>query len=188
MKKSVISICILALAVCLMFGCGKEEASTPTTAAAPAPDSALLGNFTATDINGNTVDQSVFAGSKLTMINIWGTYCSPCISEMPELGALNREMEDVQVIGIIIDAADINGKPLQSEILTAQAIIRQTGADYLHLIPSAELIQAYLLDVQAVPETIFVDAQGNQVGESYLGARSKSQWQQIIQSLLEEME
>lgn len=183
MKKSVFSICILILAVCLMFGCGKDETSTPATVS----DTALFGNFSATDINGNTVDQSVFAGSKLTMINIWGTYCSPCISEMPELGALNREMEDVQVIGIIIDAADVNGEPLQSEILTAQAIIGQTGADYLHLIPSTELIQAYLLNVQAVPETVFVDAQGNQVGESYLGARNKDQWQQIIQGLLEEM-
>ena len=63
-----------------------------------------------------------------------------------------------------------------------------TGADYLHLLPSTDLMVAKLQYVSAVPETIFVDSQGNQVGESYLGARSKDQWIAIIDELLTQVE
>lgn len=181
MKKTFICLSILLLLTCVIFGCGKEEAPAPT-------ENALLSAFTATDLDGNTVDQSILSGKKLTMINIWGTFCGPCINEMPDLGALNRELEDVQIIGIVIDAVDQNAQPLADKVADAHTIISQTGADYLHLLPSPDLIRAYLYNVQAVPETIFVDSEGNQVGQSYLGARSKTQWQQIIQELLEEMQ
>lgn len=182
MKKTVISLGILLLGLCILFGCNKEKTPTATTGAP------LFSDFTANDLDGNTVDQTVFSQSKLTMINIWGTFCGPCINEMPELGELNRELPDVQVIGIIIDAVDANLQPLEKEMADAHSIISQTGADYLHLLPSPDLINAYLYNVQAVPETIFVDANGNQVGESYLGARSKAQWLQIIDGLLEGMQ
>ena len=181
MRKILSCVCVVIMMLCLLCGCGKEESSKP------AQSNALLGSFTAQDLAGNTVDASVFSGSKLTMINIWGAFCSPCINEMPDLGALNREMEDVQVIGIVIDAADAKANLLPDKASAAQTIVAQTQADYLHLLPSPDLIRAYLYNVQAVPETIFVDAQGNQVGQSYLGARSKDQWQQIILTLLEDM-
>ena len=60
--------------------------------------------FTAKDLDGNEVDQSVFANAKLTMMNIWATFCGPCINEMPELGELAAEGgTDYQIIGVCAD-------------------------------------------------------------------------------------
>lgn len=49
--------------------------------------------FTGQDLAGNSVSESVFSESKLTMVNVWATYCNPCLSEMPGLGELAGEYE-----------------------------------------------------------------------------------------------
>ena len=48
--------------------------------------------FSAKDIDGKNVSEKVFADSKITMVNVWGTFCGPCIREMPDLGVLNKNM------------------------------------------------------------------------------------------------
>jgi thiol-disulfide isomerase/thioredoxin len=114
------------------------------------------------------------------MINIWATYCSPCLSEMPDLGALAQEYRSrgVQVVGIV---SDIYSDQI---IETARSLVAQTGAAYLHLVPSADLYSAVLNDVQYVPTTLFVDSNGTVVDGPYVGGRSKAGWQAIIDSLL----
>ncbi|HOO28582.1 MAG TPA: TlpA disulfide reductase family protein, partial [Lachnospiraceae bacterium] len=113
-------------------------------------------SFTSVDLDGNTVDQSVIADADLTMLNIWGTYCGPCINEMPELGELADEYEGtgVQIIGVPIDVYD------ESTIETAKEIIDKTGADYLHILPTEDLYNILLNNVSAVPTTVFIDNTG----------------------------
>ena len=178
-KWFLISLVVLLI---LFSGCSKETTSLER-------GDRVFGDFTTTDIADAPVNDQVFKGHKLTMVNIWATFCGPCINEMPALAALHEEYgDDFQVIGIIVDIADMNGNVLPQKLAEAVAIIDSTGADYLHLLPSKSLNDAYLNTVQAVPETIFVDENGNQVGESYLGSRSKDAWKEIIDSLLENME
>lgn len=148
----------------------------------------VFGSFTTTDRAGNPVNEQIFSGHKLTMVNIWATFCGPCVKEMPDLAQLQREYGDAfQVIGIVVDAADRNGNVLPDKKAEAESIIETTGADYLHLLPSKSLNKAYLNDVQSVPETIFVDEYGNQIGARYYGAKSKAQWKKIIDILLESL-
>ena len=167
---------------------------TPTVSGSsedtPASGGGILSSFTAQDLNGNQVDQSILADYQLTMVNIWATFCGPCLSEMPELGEIHAEYADkgVQVVGIVTDVLNQDGSFNEDQIATARDAVSLTGADYLHLLPSTDLILAKLQYVSAVPETIFVDSQGNQVGESYLGARSKEQWIAIIDELLTQVE
>jgi rhodanese-related sulfurtransferase len=163
------------------------ETVKDSAAAATAADG-ILSRFSARDLDGNTVDAGIFADYKLTMVNIWATFCTPCIGEMPELGSLHREYagKGVQIVGIVADAADSSGGILPDMVETAGQIVELTGADYLHLLPSADLNDALLEDVAAVPTTIFVDAAGNQVGEVYVGAKSSGEWRAIIDQLLEE--
>ena len=167
---------------------------TPTVSGSsedtPASGGGVLSSFTAQDLNGNQVDQSVLADYQLTMVNIWATFCGPCLSEMPELGEIHAEYADkgVQVVGIVADVLNQDGSFNEDQIATAREAVSLTGADYLHLLPSTDLMVAKLQYVSAVPETIFVDSQGNQVGESYLGARSKDQWIAIIDELLTQVE
>lgn len=172
---------ILSLWVLLMlFGCGKPEASTQT-------GEPILSSFSAMDVEGTACNQDILADAKVTMINIWGTFCAPCISEMPDLALLDDAFGDnFQVVGIIIDAADRNGNTIPEKKAEALSIIGQTGADYRHLLPSPSLTAAYLSRVEAVPETIFVNAEGKQIGERYLGAKSYDDWHAIIEALLDE--
>lgn len=151
---------------------------------------AVFTDFTALDLDGNAVNQDIFAGSKLTMINIWGTFCGPCIREMPDLGELNREFEEkgAQIIGIVMDVTDRNVEPVQEMVNTAKQIVTATGADYRHLIPSMSLMMDYLYTVQYIPQTIFVNQQGYQVGQTIVGSRDKAEWAQIITELLETVE
>ena len=120
--------------------------------------------FTGSDLNGNPVTSEIFAENKVTMLNIWGTFCGPCIREMPDLAKLNEENKDknFEVVGIIIDILDQKGKVDSGIKANAELIIKKTGADYIHIIPSDEMNNGWLKDIQAVPTTIFVDSNGKQ--------------------------
>jgi rhodanese-related sulfurtransferase/thiol-disulfide isomerase/thioredoxin len=167
---------------------------TVTTGQSPSPPPSdaggVLSAFTAADIQGNFVDASVFEGHKLTMVNIWATFCGPCINEMPELGKLNVAYKDkgFQVVGIVIDAADAAGAPIKDMVDLAKEIISKTGADYEHILPSTDLNNAILGSVSAVPTTIFVDENGSQVGETVVGSQSGDDWAKRVEALLKEVE
>lgn len=177
MRKISVLVCILVL----LCGCSGETISTEK-------GECIFGTFATTDMAGNPVNEAIFSGHKLTMVNIWATFCGPCTEEMPDLSQLQKEFgDDFQLIGIVVDAADKNGNVLPDKKAAAAAIIETTGADYLHLLPSRSLNQAYLNDVQSVPETIFVDENGNQIGVCFFGAKSKDQWKKIIDTLLESL-
>ena len=183
MNRILRKLFILLLAVCLLClaACGGDEANVPAE-----KGETLFGSFAAMDLEGNAVNEEIFAGHKLTMVNIWATFCGPCVHEMHTLAALSTAYgDDFQIIGIPVDITDRNGAVIPAQKATALEIIAQTGANYRHLIPSDSLNKAYLFGVQAVPETVFVDSEGRQVGQSYLGARSEAEWRAIIESLLE---
>ena len=124
--------------------------------------------FTTTDLSGNTVTNEIFAGKDLTVVNIWGTYCGPCIDEMDELAAWSASMpENVQLVGLVSDLYSLE----DAETLEmAQLICESTGADnYLHLVTSADFYPL-LNQVVGVPTTYFVDATGAVVGQPIVGA------------------
>ena len=175
----------------------ETEVTTEKTTVAEKPEettivvaNGILSSFESKDINGKKVDSSVFKGKKLTMINIWATFCGPCINEMPDLGKINREYADkgFQIIGIPVDVVDFYGNLDEYQLSLAKEIIGETGADYIHILPSDSLNSAKLDQVSAVPETIFVDENGCQVGQSYIGSRSEEQWLSIIDGLMENMQ
>ncbi len=198
------SLMVLSSSACAKSGGGQGQSSEPVASSSASaqveepvssentsgdanPDEPTLKNFKTTDLDGNEVTQEIFSNADLTMINIWATYCNPCLGEMPDLGVLAEEYADqgVQIVGILMDVYDQNWNVVQSQVDLAKEIIQETGADYLHLMPSTDLIYAKLRYVQAVPETIFVDKEGNLVGEPHLGARTKDKWSEEIQKRLE---
>ena len=174
-----------------------EDAQTTQSSAQQSSDSedtrtasaGAYSSFETTDLAGDVITADVFADHKLTMINVWATYCSPCLQEMPELGELSREYQDkgVQIIGIPIDTLEQDGTWSQSQVANAASLASQTGADYLHILPSQDLIQAGLSDIYAVPTTFFVDGSGNVTGDTYMGSKSKKEWEKVIDQTLENM-
>lgn len=185
----------LLLALCLLLplsACGgKEEppqsSQPPSSQEEAAPESApILGEFTASDLAGNEVTQAVFEGHPVTMVNVWATFCGPCLSEMPDLGALHEEYSEqgFQIIGIVADALAQDGSVSQEQVELAQQIAEETGAKYLHLLPSEDLTARLLWQVNSVPTTIFVDETGALIGKGYLGSRDADSWRAIIEEKL----
>lgn len=190
--KKLLALFLSVIMFTLIFAsCDKSEDvnEIETTGTQTSTADGILSDFESTDINGNVIDESVFQGKKITMINIWATFCGPCINEMPDLGEISREYADkgFQIIGIPVDVTDYYGNIDDSQVSLAKEIIDETGADYLHIMPSDSLNSAKLQFVTSVPETIFVDENGCQIGESYIGSRSEEQWLTIIDGLMENM-
>ena len=180
-------------ALLLLGGCAAREAApgpAPTAAAteepAPPADNGLLADFSADTVDGGEADASIFADHTLTMVNVWATFCGPCINEMPDLAELDEAYADegFQIVGIVSDVVDLDGNFLPTTFETAVAIIEATGADYTHLLPSDSLYDALLKNAVYVPTTVFVDAAGNQVGEMLVGSRSREDWAAVIEEYL----
>lgn len=139
--------------------------------------------------DGEPVTADVLSGHRLTMINVWATYCNPCIGEMPELARLNADYAEqgFQIIGVLSDVNSAES-PDEDGRAYAQVIINQTGADYLHLIPGEGLLRGAMAEITAVPTTYFVDEHGQQVGEALVGSRSYEDWAAIVDGLLSSLE
>ncbi len=187
MKKFLCLFISLICAFSLFTSCSKSE-NEPEKETSVSGKEEFLSSFSTSTLDGDVVDESILNGKKLTMINIWATYCGPCINEMPSLGEISKEYEDkgLQIIGIPIDVVDYYGGADEQQIKLAKEIIEETGADYIHILPSVSLNEKVLNSVTAVPETIFVDEEGNFV-HSLTGARSKEDWQSVIDELLEQV-
>ncbi|MCL1974643.1 MAG: TlpA family protein disulfide reductase [Firmicutes bacterium] len=135
--------------------------------------------FTAQDIYGEAVESSIFADYDLTMFNIWGTFCGPCIAEMPDLGELAAAMpQGTQLVGLVGDAINAN------TIELAQTIVDSTGANYLHIVPDMVLLNYLQKNIMAYPTTLFIDSQGKLVGEPLIGAMSRKMYEDALSARL----
>ncbi|MBM6869732.1 TlpA family protein disulfide reductase [Pseudoflavonifractor phocaeensis] len=177
---------LLTLALAACSGQPAEPTPTPVPSVSVVQeDVPILSAFSTTDLQGNEVDQSVLTGKKLTMVNVWATYCEPCKEEMPDLAQLSQNYEDVQIIGLVSDVLNADGTVNQDQVDTAIALAEEAGVTYLNLIPSQDLASNVLGQIYAVPTTFFVNEDGDQVGSVYVGARDADGWAEIIDALLE---
>lgn len=137
-------------------------------------------DFFAKDINGKDVDESIFEGHKLTMVNIWATYCSPCIEEMPELQELYEDMKanGVNVVGIIGDTPDAENEEM------ARKIIDVKGVKFTNIIPDSGLKDGLISTIVGYPTSVFIDGEGNLIGKPVVGSRSKEEYENIINGIL----
>lgn len=194
-KRSLFSI-VLAVAILLSFSaCSGDKDGGEVVISGEGEQSTVYEKeestafvFTAEDLYGKKVSSDMFKKSKITMVNIWATFCGPCKNEMPYLGELSKEYDekDVQIAGIIIDLKDSNGNVLESQIEAAKDIVESSNASYTHIIPS-DSVEAYISSVSVVPTTIFFDSDGNVIGSNIIGSKSKEDWKSVIDEKLQEV-
>lgn len=148
-----------------------------------------VGAFTAEDVQGNTYTEEMFQDKELTMVNVFTTWCSPCINEIPDLEKLSQEMADkgVGVVGVVLDSVDENGKADEEAVGKAKLLAEKTGASYPFLMPDPTNLNGRFNGINAFPETFFVDKDGNIVGETYSGSRSLEEWKTIVETELENL-
>ncbi len=140
--------------------------------------------FESVDINGTAVTSDIFSQSKITVVKIWGTFCGPCIKEMPDLQPLYEELKDkdVNLIGIMVDVSE------DQNIEAAKYILDSSNVKFTNIIPDKNLYEQLISQIPGVPTTFFIDEEGKIIGEPLVGARSKDDYMKIINSILESIE
>ncbi|NLF79661.1 MAG: TlpA family protein disulfide reductase [Clostridia bacterium] len=160
-KLALLFFTVLALA--LFAACGAPVAPDVDNNVGDGADDALTLSFEAMTLGGDTMSDAVFADYRLTMVNIWATFCSPCIEEMPELQELYGQLpEGVNMITICVDG--------ESETELAQEIYDSIDGTFAVVLADTDLLKGFLTRISGVPTTVFVDSQGRVIGDFQLGA------------------
>ena len=158
-----------------------------TSDSTEATEGTNVGKFETIGVDGKTYTQDIFSKYDLTMVNIFTTWCSPCVNEIPDLEKLYQEMKDkgVGVVGVTLDTVGSDGKQDEEAVKKAQVLQEKTKASYPFLIPDSGMMNGRLNGISAFPETFFVDKNGNIVGETYSGSHSLEDWKKIVEKELE---
>lgn len=160
--------------------------SEPPKAPTINADSAI--SFETVDLDNNPVGSSIFSEAKLTFVNLWGTFCPPCIEEMPMLETLSEEFKEQKVafVGIVGDAMDSNGELDEDNVALARQIMETSGVTYPNFAMNDAVSAAIPTD--SYPTSILVDSQGNLVGEPYYGAQTEEDYRTWVLDALAGLE
>ena len=158
----------------------------PQDTSSNAEDSTTVGKFETKGIDGKDYTEKVFSDYDLTLVNIFTTWCSPCVNEIPELEKLYEEMKEkgVGVVGVVLDTVGDDGKQDDETVKKAGVLQDKTKASYPFLIPDSTMMNGRLNGISAFPESFFVDKEGNIVGETYTGSHTLDEWKEIVEKEL----
>ena len=153
------------------------------------PDDGSMQKFPAfegKDLDGNTVKSSeLFAKNAVTVVNFWFTTCNPCVGELAELDALNKELADKGGALIGVNAFTLDGD--ETAIADAKDVLAKKGATYQNVyFDSSSPAGAFTANIFAFPTTYVVDRNGNIVGEPIVGAITEKNQAETLQSLIDQ--
>ena len=132
--------------------------------------------FEGKDLDGNTVKSSdLFSGKAVTVVNFWFTTCGPCVGELGDLDALNKELSGKGGALIGINAFTLDGN--EAAISEAKDVLTQSGATYQNVyFDSGSEAGKFVESIYAYPTTYVVNRSGRIVGDPIVGAiTSKAQ-------------
>ena len=143
-------------------------------ASSAAAQGTAFPQFEGSDLEGNPVDNSLFAGNAFTVVNFWFNGCKPCVEELDDLNALNEKVkaQGGEVVGINTETLDGN----QQGIEAAKKLLAATGASYRNIyFASGSEAGKFALNIMAFPTTYVFDRDGNVVGQPLLGGIDKEE-------------
>ena len=132
--------------------------------------------FEGKDLDGNTVKSSnLFSGNAVTVVNFWFTTCGPCVGELGDLDALNKDLSGKGGALIGINAFTLDGN--EAAISDAKDVLTQSGATYQNVyFDSGSEAGKFVESIYAYPTTYVVNRSGRIVGDPIVGAiTSKAQ-------------
>ena len=126
--------------------------------------------FEGKDLDGNTVkSEELFSGNAVTVVNFWFTTCNPCVGELAELDALNKELAEKGGALIGVNTFTLDGD--KAAIADAKDVLMKKGATYQNVyFDSDGEAGKFTTNIFAYPTTYVVDRSGNIVGEPIVGA------------------
>ena len=159
-----------------------SDTSTP-------PDDGSMQKFPAfegKDLDGNTVkSDELFSGNTVTVVNFWFTTCNPCVGELAELDALNKELAEKGGSLIGVNTFTLDGD--KTAIADAKDVLMKKGATYQNVyFDSDGEAGRFTTNIFAYPTTYVVDRSGNIVGEPIVGAITEKKQAETLQKLIEQ--
>ena len=159
-----------------------SDTSTP-------PDDGSMQKFPAfegKDLDGNTVkSDELFSGNTVTVVNFWFTTCNPCVGELAELDALNKELAEKGGSLIGVNTFTLDGD--EAAISEAKEVLAKKGATYQNIYFGSDGDAGkFMENVFAYPTTYVVDRSGNIVGEPIVGAITEKKQAETLQKLIEQ--
>ena len=144
-------------------------------------------SFESTSLDNEKITHAQLADYKVTLVNVWATFCPPCLEEMPDLAQVAREYADKEVgfMGIVSDISD--NDPDQDLLVIANQMVRDSGIEFTNILASDSIIRSVLAGVQAVPTTFFMDSKGNLIGKVVVGAMTLEQMRENIDLALSQV-
>ena len=153
------------------------------------PDDGSMQKFPAfegKDLDGNTVkSDELFSGNTVTVVNFWFTTCNPCVGELSELDALNKELAKKGGALIGVNTFTLDGD--EAAISEAKDVLAKKGATYQNVyFDSDGEAGKFTTNIFAYPTTYVVDRSGNIVGEPIVGAITEKKQAETLQKLIEQ--
>ena len=142
--------------------------------------------FEGKDLDGNEVkSDELFSANAVTVVNFWFTTCSPCVGELGDLDALNKELAEKGGALIGVNAFTLDGD--ETAIADAKDVLAKKGATYQNVyFDSSSPAGAFTANIFAFPTTYVVDRNGNIVGEPLVGAITEKNQAETLQSLIDQ--
>ena len=155
---------------------------------APSDDGSIqkFPAFEGKDLDGNTVkSDELFSGNAVTVVNFWFTTCNPCVGELAELDALNKELAEKGGALIGVNTFTLDGN--ETAISEAKDVLAKKGATYQNVyFDSDGEAGKFTTNIFAYPTTYVVDRSGNIVGDPIVGAITEKSQAQALQTLIDQ--
>ena len=153
------------------------------------PDDGSMQKFPAfegKDLDGNTVKSNeLFSANAVTVVNFWFTTCNPCVGELSELDALNKELAEKGGALIGVNTFTLDGD--ETAISEAKDVLAKKGATYQNVyFDSDGEAGKFTTNIFAYPTTYVVDRSGNIVGEPIVGAITEKKQAETLQKLIDQ--
>ena len=153
------------------------------------PDDGSMQKFPAfegKDLDGNTVkSDELFSGNTVTVVNFWFTTCNPCVGELAELDALNKELAEKGGSLIGVNTFTLDGD--EAAISEAKDVLAKKGATYQNVyFDSDGEAGKFTANIFAYPTTYVIDRNGNIVGEPIVGAITEKKQAETLQKLIDQ--
>ena len=164
----------------------KESADNDMSMPSGNGDMELFPSFEGKDLDGNEIkSDELFSSNAVTVVNFWFTTCSPCVGELSELDALNKELSEKGGSLIGINAFTLDGD--EAAISEAKAVLKNKGVSYRNVYFDYDSEAGKFVEsVYAYPTTYVVDRSGSIVGEPIVGAVTGKSQMEKLKSLIDQ--
>jgi len=168
---------------------GNDTTTPPDDGSMQKSDDGSMQKFPAfegKDLDGNTVkSDELFSANAVTVVNFWFTTCNPCVGELAELDALNKELAEKGGSLIGVNTFTLDGD--EAAISEAKDVLAKKGATYQNVYFNSDgEAGKFTTNIFAYPTTYVVDRNGNIVGEPIVGAITEKNQAEKLQKLIDQ--